>query len=421
MKKNLTLLFLILNFYLTSRATTYYFSSNGNDANNGTSTSTPWKTLSKLNSFFSSLKPGDNVLFNRGETFYGSITFTKSGSSGLPIILGAYGSGANPVITGFTSVSSWTNKGSNIWESTNAVSSLSSCNMVVVNGVNTAMGRTPNYPDYYTWNSHNGNSSISTSLSGTNWTGAELAIFTTTYINVRHPIIAQSGGTLSFTSSGDLWQNSPGYFLQQFHIQNDIRTLDVVNEWYYNPSTKKLDVYNTVIPTGVQLSTVDTLIWTNNKSYITIRDLTLTGANKDAVSIAASNSLKVINCIITYIGGTAIYGMTGSAQTGLRIDSNIIKDVNNCGVDLKYWYTGDTIRHNTLNNINMIIGMQNTLHTVCGVVSGIYSEGDKGIVSYNNITNTGVVGIRFAGSSTIIDHNFVNYTCMGNGVRDLGA
>jgi hypothetical protein len=35
---------------------------------------------------------------------------------------GAYGTGANPIITGFTTVSSWSNLGGNIWESTSAVS-----------------------------------------------------------------------------------------------------------------------------------------------------------------------------------------------------------------------------------------------------------------------------------------------------------
>src|ERR1035438_7407924 len=118
MKKNLTLLFSVLAICITSKATDYYVAANGSDANNGTSTSTPWKTLSKLNSFFSSLKPGDNVYFNRGDDFYGAIIVNKSGSSSSPITISAYGSGADPVVTGFTTVTAWTNLGNNIWEST---------------------------------------------------------------------------------------------------------------------------------------------------------------------------------------------------------------------------------------------------------------------------------------------------------------
>src|ERR1017187_7532061 len=102
-KKLITVILLALSF--TANATTYYISASGNDANNGTSTTTSWKTLSKLNSMFSSLKAGDNVLLNRGDVFYGNIIVKKSGTSGLPITIGAYGTGAKPIISGFTTVS----------------------------------------------------------------------------------------------------------------------------------------------------------------------------------------------------------------------------------------------------------------------------------------------------------------------------
>ena len=140
-----------------AKATNYYFSTASGDdsrtAAQAQNPATPWKTLNKLNSFFASLLPGDNVLFNRGEVFYGSITVNKSGTAGSPIIIGAYGTGAKPVITGFTTVGKWTNLASNIWESTSAVSALNDMNMVVINGVNTTMGRYPNN-SYLTYQSY---------------------------------------------------------------------------------------------------------------------------------------------------------------------------------------------------------------------------------------------------------------------------
>src|SRR5882672_4202184 len=135
MKKLIAVVLLTLSF--AANATTYYFSASGNDANNGTSTSTPWKTLSKFNSVFASKSPGDNFLFKRGDVFYGKITISRSGSSTAPITIGAYGTGAMPVITGLTTVSAWKSLGSNIWESTNAVSSVKYTNVVLINGVNT--------------------------------------------------------------------------------------------------------------------------------------------------------------------------------------------------------------------------------------------------------------------------------------------
>ena len=86
--------------------------------------------------------PGDSILFNRGDTFYGSLITSESGTSGKRIVVAAYGSGARPVISGFTAIPGWTSEGNHIYSYTIKCESLT--NMVTVNGVNTAMGR---YPD----------------------------------------------------------------------------------------------------------------------------------------------------------------------------------------------------------------------------------------------------------------------------------
>src|SRR6188768_3305010 len=156
MKSPLLVLLLCLCGY--ANATTYYFSATGNDGGAGTSPTTAWQTISKFNSFFSSLQPGDSVLFKRGDSFSGAMNISRSGSSSSPIIIGAYGSGAKPVITGLATVSGWTNSG-NTWTSNNAVSTLSRVNIVVMNNVNVPMGRWPN-TGYRTISSHSGNSSI---------------------------------------------------------------------------------------------------------------------------------------------------------------------------------------------------------------------------------------------------------------------
>ncbi len=423
MRPLLFLLFAVNSF--VACATNYYFSQIGNDGNTGTSINAAWQTISRFNSTFKAFKPGDSILFHRGDVFYGSMIISRSGTFNAPITIGAYGKGAKPVITGFKTVTAWGNLGSNIWESTSTVSKLATCNMMSINGINTAMGRFPNYPNYFNWVSHSNDTLITTTnLTGTtDWTGATITIFATTYRPQNRKITFDSDNKIiHFTKGSNLWQNAPGYFFQQFFIENDVRTLDKLNEWYYNPTTRKLDIYSFAAPTGVMVATVDTLIWTNNKSFITIRDLELTGANEDAISIAASNDIKIVNCHIGYIGGTAIYGNTyGTYRKGIRIDSNTIEQVNNCGIDLKYWYVGDTIRGNTIRNINMLIGMQNVEHTIGGGVVGIGSESDRAVISYNHIDSVGISGISYKGSNVSVDHNFVTNTCLGNGIRDLGA
>lgn len=54
-------------------AQTYYVSPSGNAANNGTSPSTAWATIERVNQVIPSLKPGNSVLFECGGTYYGSM------------------------------------------------------------------------------------------------------------------------------------------------------------------------------------------------------------------------------------------------------------------------------------------------------------------------------------------------------------
>ncbi|HQK70497.1 MAG TPA: right-handed parallel beta-helix repeat-containing protein, partial [Bacteroidales bacterium] len=65
MKAIITLIILVLGS--SANATDYYISSSGDDKNNsGLSENSPWKTIDKINSEFSSFKPGDKILFKCG-------------------------------------------------------------------------------------------------------------------------------------------------------------------------------------------------------------------------------------------------------------------------------------------------------------------------------------------------------------------
>ncbi len=68
----------------------------GNDLNNGTHAAAAWRSLEKVNSF--PFTPGDQILLKRGQEFKGQISLECSGSPGLSIRLGAYGSGRRPLI-----------------------------------------------------------------------------------------------------------------------------------------------------------------------------------------------------------------------------------------------------------------------------------------------------------------------------------
>lgn len=73
---------------------TYYVSASGNDDNNGTSPSTPWQSVAKVNA--GTYYPGDEILFSGGDTFDGCLIFTNENTfstSTDALTVGSYGAG----------------------------------------------------------------------------------------------------------------------------------------------------------------------------------------------------------------------------------------------------------------------------------------------------------------------------------------
>jgi hypothetical protein len=103
MRKAVLILVLVVAVAATSShaATTYYIDSVlGQDSYTGLSMDKPWVSLSKVSSYFTGSKPDVSVLFKRGCVWTGQLTLSASGTPGHPFMLGAYGTGANPIING---------------------------------------------------------------------------------------------------------------------------------------------------------------------------------------------------------------------------------------------------------------------------------------------------------------------------------
>jgi hypothetical protein len=64
---------------------------------NGTQSS-PWNTLAEISA--RTFQPGDQILFNRGTTCSGILEPLGSGTTASPIVIDAYGTGAQPIIDG---------------------------------------------------------------------------------------------------------------------------------------------------------------------------------------------------------------------------------------------------------------------------------------------------------------------------------
>jgi hypothetical protein len=127
--KKLFLLSVII-FSLAANATNYYISSAGNDANDGTSISTPWKTIAKINN--STFLPGDSILFRRGGMWREQLVIPSSGVAGKLITFSAYGTGPQPVINGADIKTGWVSGYTHVNGNQNANTTRA---MVVIEGV----------------------------------------------------------------------------------------------------------------------------------------------------------------------------------------------------------------------------------------------------------------------------------------------
>jgi len=420
MKTQLVLLLTI--FVHTATAKDYYVSNSGNDANNGTSSSTPWKTIDKVNS--SSFSAGDNIFFKRGDTFYGKILASTNGVAGNPITYSDYGTGTDPkpVFTGFQTVSGWTSLGSNIWESTSAVSTLPYTRVVLINGSIAPIGRTPNadasypyLPNYYPFQSITGTGSgassiTSSSISGTpDYTGAEVCVRVNQWSINRSTITSQSGGTFNYSGAGPGLTAGWGFF-----IQNSALTLDQQNEWYYNPSTKKLRIYSTSAPSNVQVSTIDTLAYFYSNSattkYVAFDNISFTGANENSIWVEGNIGFTVSNCNISYSGyeGLKIYG-------GGVVSGNIANNT--------FYNNGSSALANngTVSNLTITGNSSNMAGVISVFKPSDYANGSfeinapYSLIQYNTIDSSAYCGINFNGDSVKVLNNFINHSAIVRG------
>lgn len=95
----------------------FYVSPTGNDNNVGNDPGLPWQTMARAGQ--NNYVAGEGLLFERGGTYYGGyLNETPTPSSGKRFTIGAYGSGARPILTAYKLLNvsgAWTNVGGNVW------------------------------------------------------------------------------------------------------------------------------------------------------------------------------------------------------------------------------------------------------------------------------------------------------------------
>ena len=390
---------------LARAQTTYYVAATGNDANDGRSMGSPFQSLAKVNTL--TLRAGDAVLLRRGDTFRGTLSINQSGSAGNPIVVDAYGSGNKPVIAGSVPVSGWSRTG-NVWQA-----SCPACGDQVTgvyrNGAALPLGRYPNLSDanrgYLTVQSHSGKNQL-TSQQGlsANWTGGEVVVRPTLWIMQRAPITGQNGNTLSLNNGSSNYELADGW---GFFIQNHPATLDQPGEWYYNPASKTIQLYDPQSDPNTQLVTATAFnagVTLNTSSSVTVRNVQVTQTITTGLYANGGSNLSFTGNDITNSGLNGVY-IAGSGSTVLA-ENNLIEDVNNIGFEIE-GYQNVTVRGNTVRRAGLVPGRGQSGD---GGYTGVQTLSTANTLIENNVIDqVGYVGISFTTNTTVRTNQVANF------------
>jgi hypothetical protein len=413
--KKIVSFFIIYSLFFACKATTYFFSTSGSDGAAGTSSGAAWQTITKFNAF--AFQNGDSIVFKRGDVWTGTaMVITRSG-----IHLGAYGSGADPVISGFYTVPSFTNRGSGLYTA-KIPAALSTAGVVTLDDAFQPMGRMPKATDgYYNISTNGTTTGLSNGGTTTNnpntFTGApqcvggEVVWRAFHFVLWRGTITAQSPTSVSFTAFPSVGGGGTNPPLQNygFFLQNHYNTCTTLGEWAYNGTNDTLYMFFGGGGPGshsVKVSTVQTICAINGASGVHISDMRFEGGNTYLINLNGAATCTLHN---VKLFGAGLYGVfaNGNSPT-LIITNSRIDRCNSIAVRYSSGSTGGIMDADTVTNTAAVAGMGGSgtgeYHAIRDIKNG-------GQVTNCVVTNTGYNGIVFQGTNNLIKHNYVDSAC----------
>jgi parallel beta-helix repeat protein len=442
----------------SSQAATYYVNSSslGSDQNNGTSPTTPWKTLQKVSENW--LNPGDKVLFNCGSIWHEKLTINRAGTAAAPIIFSQYGSGCElvpPTILGgnFISGEVWTRSSSinPIYYTDNITTPV---HQLLLKSTSASLGWLPyaQHPNV----GHDTNKLTSAYFAsitdgseaayiktgseliipqGANLDNATIHIRTNEYMieDTKISNFDQINSKLSFTNPLVGKPNKGfGYF-----FDGKLWMLDKEGEWFYDTIAKRLylwpvggaqptngQVFAGVRDIGIQVDPA--------ASYNTIDGLKIVGA-VTGIDAKGNTGITIKNCEFEYSGSVDsvadTWGWLPSGGTpAINIRGATAAKINNNRI-IKSIYMGINASNangiSIFNNFIQDTGVVGSPRRSTGAIfadSWINSSKQNPFgtdnITNNRIENSGYIGIRFS-RKTNVTNNTVISSCMV--LEDCGA
>jgi len=436
-------------------ATNYYVATNGNDNNNGTSLSTPFRTIQKCATV---AVAGDTCLIRSG-TYRETVTPTNSGTSSARITFANYNgesvtvSGADAVTTGWTQHSGniyYTNVTLPVSNETSDVNGVAQAEAVQANQVfvNASMALEARWPNGSTDASHPATSvadANTTELvvydsdlpSGVDFTGAiQHLVNTRGWTATSNIVSSNSAGVLNLIrrcGSGTGNCNGVGTKYYLTGGNNGLQLLDSAGEWWYDWTNQRLYLW---VPTGgspasqtVEYKKRFTAFDLGGRDYVTIYGLKIFAAT--ILADASSDNHIIDSITANYVSHSITQSWDPEDTSGCYIWCSHATDT---GIQLRG--TGHVLKNSVLawspgNLVNIdgtgITVTNNLIHN--GAYLGGYAtpvriaETAVGTVTFNTIHTSGrflvdIAGGTKPGASRIAYNHLYDY---GRQTRDLGA
>lgn len=403
----------------------YYVSNSGNDNNNGLSPLYPWKSLRKVSAEMKLFKPGDAILFEKGSYFAGQMNISCSGRRDEPVIFGAYGEGADPVIGGSLPVKNWTLHSNGIWKASYDTTAAN----LFENGRQLILARYPNSGflrvNGQLQNPKTGFRDSKLRQSNGYWDGANARIRTIDWSYEHSKISVFKSGIIQLVQKTNYdIQSGWGYYLD-----NKLAELDTINEWYFENAGRGAGTVYFKPSEGsnpnnsfIEASQFSIGFYSGaNLTDIVIRDLKFKNQIHSGIYLSGkSRRVSIVNC--SFIG-QLMYGVyLPSASADITIYNCNFSGINGESLYLLN-SRSSVVSRNVFRNSGMIPGYGT--NSAFGMSPIVIQNSDSLKISENYIFTAGHDGINCIGSGNIIEKNVVIDVLLelndGGGIKTYGV
>lgn len=378
---------------LSASSVTYYISNSGSDSNSGTSPSQAWQTLGRLDQVQFALQPGDHILLERGGTYRGTLPLFCSGTAESPIVIGAYGNGGAPIVSGSELVTGWQQYQGNIWRAPIA----NTVKQVYVNGQFMTLAR---YPNTGWLRMDQGTSTTLHDPDLTQpdgyWDGATAVIRASNWNYDLATVSNFSNGSLTFPTIYD----QPGNYQWGYFMCNKLSELDAPNEWYYDSQAGMLylqapdnaDPNSLRVEAAIRESGAN-IAW--HREHIQVQDLKFIHQTVAGVNNLGGNNITVTGCSFQ----DSYHGIASNG-TNNSFTNSTFTDILASGIIMIDDHS--TFSGNTLNNIALIPGGGESSWGYFG----IRAVGSDNTISDNRLDQIGYIGIA-VDNNAVVERNVI--------------